>query len=39
MGPGANEDDEASLAGIVQFVGQKKIAADMAFPMPNPIAL
>jgi len=37
MGPGTNEDDKTGLAGIVQLVGQQKIATDMAFPMPIPI--
>lgn len=38
MRAGAHEDDQALLAAVGEPVRQQKVAADMAFPMPIPVA-
>ncbi|GJD42511.1 hypothetical protein AFCDBAGC_0349 [Methylobacterium cerastii] len=39
MGAGADEDDEAGAAFVVDRVGEQEVAADVAFAMSRPIPL
>jgi hypothetical protein len=36
VGPGANEDDLAGFAAIINSIGKQEIAADVAFAMSLP---
>ena len=35
---GAHEDNQSGLSAVIKFVGQKKIATNMAFPVSVPVA-
>lgn len=38
MRASAHEHNQAMLCAVIEFVGQQKIASDMALPMPFPFA-